>query len=77
MKCLQDAGKTVYLFIGFIYGSYSWATIFDPPDVNLFETQSLNPLIKFLNDFKIGGLLIDSLNMIYYVSKILHNFIIF
>jgi len=55
---LSEANKIVFLSIGFI-DEDDWSSIFDPPDIDLYNTQKFNPLVEFLNKYKIGGLIIN------------------
>lgn len=36
-----------------------FVTSIDPPDIDLYNTQKFNPLVEFLNKYKIGGLIIN------------------
>ncbi|XP_026822234.1 uncharacterized protein LOC113561194 [Rhopalosiphum maidis] len=58
IQSLSEANKIVFLSIGFI-DEDDWGTIFDPPDIDLYNTQKFNPLVDFLNKYKIGGLIIN------------------
>jgi len=70
IKTLVAANKNVYTRIGF-EGTDDWGSIFNPSDANVFQTTKFDPLINFLNTFKINGILINCPNL-YDVSKIEH-----
>jgi len=71
MISLTEANKVVYLSIGFMYDD-DWWSIFNPKDHNEYETQIFNPLVDFLNKYKLSGLFIR-FSLLLDVSKIRHN----
>jgi len=72
IRSLVEANKPVYTRIGFD-GTDDWGSIFNPPNADLFQTQKFEPLVNFLNTFKVNGLLINCAN-IYGVSNIEHYY---
>lgn len=70
IRSLVEANKPVYTRIGFD-STDDWASIFNPPDAEVFQTKKFDPLVNFLIKFKVNGLIINSAD-IYNVSKIKH-----
>eukprot|EP00102_Acyrthosiphon_pisum_P015791 XP_008186507.2 PREDICTED: uncharacterized protein LOC103310334 [Acyrthosiphon pisum] len=62
IRSLVEANKPVYTRIGFD-GTDDWGSIFNPPDANVFQTKKFDPLVNFLNTFKVNGLLINCANI--------------
>jgi len=63
---LVEAQMTVYTRIGFVCGD-DWNSLFNATDQNKFQIEMFDPLVNFLNEFKINGIIIDFLS-IYDVS---------
>ncbi|XP_060866178.1 uncharacterized protein LOC132941939 [Metopolophium dirhodum] len=59
IRTLVEANKTVYTRIGFRGGKDEWIPIFNPTDEKVFQKQTFDPLVNFLNTFKINGLIIN------------------
>ncbi|XP_026819192.1 uncharacterized protein LOC113557850 [Rhopalosiphum maidis] len=57
IKSLTEANKVVYLTIGFVNND-DWWSIFNPSDANEYKTQKFDPLVDFLNKYKLSGLFI-------------------
>ncbi|XP_060864461.1 uncharacterized protein LOC132940746 [Metopolophium dirhodum] len=58
IRTLIEANKPVYTRIGFLYKD-DWSSIFDPPDADVFQKKIFDPLVNFLNTFKVNGILIN------------------
>jgi len=67
IKSLVEANRIVYIHVGFTYGD-DWSSIFDPQDADQYKTQKFDPLVNFLNTYKISGIFINCQDI--YVSKI-------
>ncbi|CAI6364566.1 unnamed protein product [Macrosiphum euphorbiae] len=59
IRSLVEANKPVYTRIGF-ESTDDWASIFNPPDAEVFQTKKFDPLVNFLIKFKVNGLIINS-----------------
>ncbi|XP_025206026.1 uncharacterized protein LOC112602260, partial [Melanaphis sacchari] len=58
IKSLHEANKIVYLILGFV-NKTDWPSIFAPKDEEQYKKEKMGPLISFLNDFNISGLLMN------------------
>jgi len=66
---LEKAGKKVLVQIGFDSSGCDWTTIFDPKNQDEFHSITIDPLVNFISEFKIYGIIINCLDL-YDVSKI-------
>ncbi|XP_025190505.1 uncharacterized protein LOC112591066 [Melanaphis sacchari] len=62
MRALQKANKIVYTILGFA-DKKDWPSIFDPRYKKTYRKFILDPLVMFLNDFKISGVLLNVLGI--------------
>ncbi|XP_022168336.1 uncharacterized protein LOC111032354 isoform X2 [Myzus persicae] len=62
IRSLVEANKSVYIRIGFIYED-DWSSLFDPSDNDTFQKQMFDPLVNFLNEFKVNGIIIDFISI--------------
>ncbi|XP_060834840.1 uncharacterized protein LOC132917882 [Rhopalosiphum padi] len=78
IKILTEANKNVYLSIGFIFHE-DWCSILNALDENEYKTRIFDPLVGFLNKYKLGGLFMcipDMLNgAIENVSQKINDFV--
>ncbi|XP_060846204.1 uncharacterized protein LOC132925858 [Rhopalosiphum padi] len=78
IKILTEANKNVYLSIGFLFDE-DWCSILNALDENEYKTRIFDPLVGFLNKYKISGLFMcipDMLNgAIENVSQKINDFV--
>ncbi|XP_025202873.1 uncharacterized protein LOC112599956 [Melanaphis sacchari] len=70
MRALHTANKVVYTKLGIYYKDSSWTSIFAPMDEERQKNEIIGPLVNFLNDFKISGLILN----IYAIYDVMDNF---
>ncbi|XP_022168360.1 uncharacterized protein LOC111032372 [Myzus persicae] len=58
IRSLVEANKPVYTHVGF-QSTVDWCSIFDPSDKDIFQKQIFDPLVSFLNTFKVNGIIIN------------------